>query len=98
MRQIVVFREPSARNTSLLSSVLGGSELRRGRARDGTTLLRARQLGCEAPRVYERLGVAVADLNGDQIGRLERLDSVAAVVPNNRCFVPASAVTVRATR
>ena len=98
MRHIVVFREPSARNTSLLSSVLGGGELRRGRARDGTTLLRARQLGCEAPRVYERLGVAVADLNGDQIGRLERLDSVAAVVPNNRCFVPASAVTVRATR
>jgi subtilisin family serine protease len=91
-----VFREPSARNTSLLSSVLGAGELRNGRARDGTTLLRAR-LGREAPRIYERLGVAVADLDDDRIGRLQRLDSIAAVVPNSRCFVPAAAVAGRAT-
>jgi subtilisin family serine protease len=39
----------------------------------------------------------VADLNHDQIGRLRRLDSVAAVVPNTRCFVPASAEAEKAT-
>jgi len=90
VRHIVVFREPSARHASLLSSVLGAGELRNSRARDGTAVLRARRLGSGA-RVYERLGVAVADLDRDQIGRLRRLDSVAAVVPNTRCFVPASA-------
>ena len=97
MRHIVVFREPSTRNTSLLSSVLGAGELRSGRARDDTTLLRARPLGREASRSYERLGVAVADLDDDRVSRIQRLDSVAAVVPNTRCFIPASAVAERAT-
>jgi len=97
VRHIVVFREPSERNTSLLSSVLGAGELRSGRARDGTTLLRARRPGSKASRSYERLGVAVADLDDDRIGRLQRLDSVAAVVPNTRCFVPASALAGEAT-
>ena len=97
MRHIVVFREPSARHSSLLSSVLGVGELRNSRARDGTVSFRARHFGSNAARVYERLGVAAADLDDDQIGRLERLDSVAAVVPNTRCFVPASAEEGEAT-
>jgi subtilisin family serine protease len=81
----------------VISSVLGAGEARVSRARDGTAVFRARRLGLGAPRVYERLGVAVAELDHDQIGRLERLDSVAAVVPNTRCFVPASAEAEKAT-
>jgi len=97
VRHVVVFREPSARNSSLLSSVLGAGELRGSRARDGTVVLRARRPGSGAARVYERLGVAVADLDDDRVSRIQRLDSVAAVVPNTRCFIPASAVAERAT-
>ena len=97
MRYVVVFREPSARNSSVISSVLGAGDARVSRARDATAVLRARRLGAGTPRVYERLGVAVADLDDDQIGRLRRFDSVTAVVPNTRCFVPASANAGTAT-
>jgi len=90
VRHIVVFRERSTRNASLLSSILGEGESRDSRARAGIVRLRARHPSRDAPRVYERLGVAVADLDDDHIRRLRRLGSIAAVVPNLRCFVPAS--------
>jgi subtilisin family serine protease len=89
-RHIVVFRTPSGRNLSLLSRVLGVGEAQGSRARSGTTLLRARHSCAPPPRVYERLGVAVADLDDDQLRRLRRHADVAAVVANERCFVPAS--------
>lgn len=89
-RHIVVFRTPSGRNLGLLSCILGVGEAKGARARSGTTLLRARRPDAPPPRVYERLGVAVADLDDDQLHRLRRHEHVAAVISNERCFVPAS--------
>ena len=90
---IVVFRTPSGRNSSLLSGILGVGEAKGVRARSGTTLLRARRPCAAPPRVYERLGVAVVDLDDGQLGRLLRHKQVAAVVANERCFVSASRCT-----
>jgi subtilisin family serine protease len=87
VRRIVVFREPDSRNAGLLSSLLGVGAPSDSRARAGQVLLRARRLERPVARVYERLGVAVAELEADQAARLLRLDSVVAVVPNEACVV-----------
>ena len=87
MNRIVVFREPQSRNVSELSSLLGAGEPSQSRARAGTVVLRARRLERPLARIYERFGVAVAELHGDQAARLLRLDSVAAVLPNEPCVV-----------
>lgn len=87
MKRIVVFRERRAQNASELSSFLGAGASSRGRAREGTVVLRARRLDQPLAVVYERLGVAVAELQGDQAARLLALDSVAAVLPNDSCVV-----------
>lgn len=79
---IVVFKERSASNTSVMSSVLsvgGGSGTS---ARSSRTMLAANHEWAVQPRVYERMGVAVADLDPDERERLERHDAVEAVVVN----------------
>jgi subtilisin family serine protease len=89
-RHIVVFHAAWDGNSGLLSHVLGVGGAAVGRVRSGVTLLRARGPDAPPARVYERLGVAVADLDDDQLHRLRRQERVAAVVPNERCLVPAS--------
>jgi subtilisin len=89
-RHIVVFGTAWDGSPGLLSHILGVGEARGARARSGVTLLRARCPDAPPTRVYERLGVAVADLDDDQLHRLRRREHVTAVVPNARCFVPAS--------
>lgn len=89
-RHIIVFSARSGRNLSLVSHVLGVAEATGTRVRSGTTLLRARGPGPSPTRVYERLGVAVADLDDDQLLQLRRREEVAAVVPNEPCLVAAS--------
>ena len=86
-RHIVVFSARSGRNLSLMSHVLGVGEATGTRVRSGTTLLRARGPDSPPTRVYERLGVAVADLDDDQLFRLRRREDVSAVVPNEPCLV-----------
>jgi subtilisin family serine protease len=73
-----------------MSRVLRVGETRCVRARLGTALLQARGPDAAPPRVYERLGVAVADLDDDQLRRARREEQIAAVVPNERCIVPAA--------
>jgi subtilisin len=73
-----------------MSQVLGVGEAPGTRVRSGTTLLRARRPDSPPTRVYEHLGVAVADLDDDQLLRLRRREEVAAVVPNEPCLVAAS--------
>jgi subtilisin len=90
-RHIVVFNERSARNLSLMSHVLGVGEAAGDRVRSGTTLLRARAPNSPPTRVYEHLGVAVADLEDDQLRRLRRRAEVTAVVSNGPCSVAAPA-------
>jgi subtilisin family serine protease len=87
---IVVFRALSPHNASLMSQVLGVGEAKGPRARETTTVLRARATGVPPARIYERLGVAVSDLDSDQLRRLRRDDRVTAVTPNERCVLPAS--------
>ena len=89
-RYIVVFHAPGERSVSLMSRILGVGEARGVCARSGTTVLRARSPDVPPPRVYERLGVAVTDLDDDQVRRLRAEEHVAAVVANERCFTPAS--------
>jgi subtilisin family serine protease len=76
---------------SLLSEVLGVGEAKGVRARRGTVVLRAGSTGAPTPRVFERLGVAVADLDHHQLRRLRLEERVAAVVANEQCFMPGSA-------
>ncbi len=85
-----MFHGASDGNPGLLSHILGVGEARGARVRSGVILLRARCPDAPPTRVYERLGVAVADLDDDQLHRLRRQEQVTAVVPNGRCFVPAS--------
>jgi subtilisin family serine protease len=90
-RHIVVFSERSGRNLSLMAHVLGVGEAAGDRVRSATAVLRARDPGSPPTRVYERLGVAVTDLDDGQLLRLRRRDEVAAVVSNEACGVAASA-------
>lgn len=89
-RYIVVFHGPGERCVSLMSRILGVGEARGVRVRSGTTVLRARSPQAPRPRVYARLGVAVADLDDDQLRLLRRQELVAAVVANEPCLAPAS--------
>ena len=86
----MVFNAPSPRNVTLLSRILGVGEAKGVRARSGTAVLQAGSTGAASPRIYERLGVAVTDLDDQQLRRLRFEEQVAAVVPNERCFVPGS--------
>jgi subtilisin family serine protease len=86
----VVFNERSGRNLSLMSHILGVGEAPGSRVRSATTVLRARDPGSPPTKVYERLGVAVADLDDAQLLRLQRRAEVEAVLPNEPCSVAAS--------
>ena len=85
-----MFHGASDGNPRLLSRILGVGEATGTRVRSGVTLHRARRPEGPLTRVYERLGVAVADLDDGQLHRLRRQECVEAVVSNERCFVPAS--------
>ncbi len=97
-RHIVVFSERSGRNLSLMAHVLGVGGAAGDRVRSATTVLRARDPGSPPTRVYERLGVAVTDLDDGQLLRLRRRAEVAAVVSNEACAVAASAGPVSDAR
>ncbi|HUL79383.1 MAG TPA: S8 family serine peptidase [Vicinamibacteria bacterium] len=73
-----------------MSRILRVGEAKGVRARSSTTLLRARGSDAPPPRVYERLGIAVADLDDDQLRRVRLEEQVAGVVPNEQCFAPAA--------
>lgn len=88
-RYIVIFREPSERNTSRLSNVLSVGQSKRGsRARAGLLELRPKHEGHAATLVYERLGVAVADLNQEERDRLVASNEVESIEPNEIQSIP----------
>jgi subtilisin len=89
-RYIVVFRACGEHTASVMSRILGVGEAKGRRARSVTAVLRAPAADAPLPRVYQRLGVATADLDDDQLRRLRSHDLVAAVVANERCLAPAS--------
>ncbi|MCC7389437.1 MAG: S8 family serine peptidase [Phycisphaerales bacterium] len=79
---IVVFRQRSERNISTVSRVLGVGEADGRSTRAGCVELMSNHAGATRPRVYQRLGVAVADLSQEERASLARDDRVEAVVPN----------------
>ncbi len=87
-KYIVIFQRPSERNTSVLSKVLKVKEARGVAGTAGTTVFAARSDAEPRPRVYERLGVAAADLTGAEVSELRSQDVVAAVVPNVLRHIP----------
>lgn len=85
-KHLVVFKEPAAKNATLVAKALDASEAKGVSARAGCTVLAARN-GVHA-RVYARLGVAVATLDKDERAELEKSDAVEAVVPNEVRKIP----------
>jgi subtilisin len=85
-RHIVIFREPGERDISIISKVLGVSEAQGMSTRESCTVLEANDH--VQPRVYSRLGIAVADFAEDQIETLQQLDNVLKVVPNDVRTLP----------
>ncbi len=82
-RHIIIFQEPSDKNASRLSKVVGAGQAKgKTRSRSGLLQLRARHEGHAATLVYERLGIAVADLSQEECNALESSNEVEAVVPN----------------
>ena len=85
---IIVFRERSPANTKVLAAALDVNEAKGVAARDSRTILQHNHEWAVRPRVYERMGLAVADLDPSEIEELQKSDSVAAIVPNRERRVP----------
>jgi subtilisin len=85
-RHIVIFREPGEQDISVISKVLGVSEVQGMSTRASCTVLESS--GNAHPRVYSRLGIAVADFAEDQIETLQQLDRVLDVIPNEIRTLP----------
>jgi subtilisin len=86
-KYLIVFSEAEEKNTSTLSTVL-----KRGKAKDvpersGIRMLAAGETGVHV-KVYEKLGVAAADLNKSQYNALCKRDDVVAVVENEIRLLP----------
>lgn len=87
-KYIILFREPTPGNVSLLSSKLKVGQASGVSARAGQVILRNNHEWAARPRVYERLGIAVADLDSNEFEALAKDPSVAAVLPNERRRIP----------
>lgn len=86
-KYLVIFREPTEKNTSTLSTVLKRGRSAAGVERGGVSLLAAGNTGVET-KVFEPLGVAAADLTETQVSSLRKREDVAAVVENEVRFLP----------
>jgi subtilisin family serine protease len=85
---IIVFRERSPANTSVLSAKLKVGAAKGVAARAGRAVLASNHEWAAMPRVYERMGVAVADLDDDERGALEKDEHVAVVAKNEVRSLP----------
>lgn len=85
---IVVFRERSERNVSLLSRIRRVGQAQGVTARAGQAVLAAKGTSPALSKVYERLGVAVTDLTENEVKSLEAQEQVAAVVRNEIRTIP----------
>lgn len=85
---IVVFRERTDGNISVLSSVRRVGQATGIRARTGQVILEAKDPAGPVTKVYERLRVAATDLDDSERQALESNEKVAAVVPNQVRMIP----------
>jgi subtilisin len=86
-KYLIVFSEAEEKNTSTLSTVLKRGKSKEVPERKGISMIAAGESGVHA-KVYERLGVAAADLSKAQYNALCKRDDVVAVVENEVRFLP----------
>lgn len=85
---LVVFREPSPKNTSVLSAALKVGEDKTTKVRSGTVLLRANHEWAARPRMYERMNIAAVDLDPAEREKLRKNDQVKTIVRNQIRRIP----------
>ena len=85
---IVVFRRPSETNQPFLEKTLKVKAARGVAMRASVMQYEPRAQGHAAPKLYRRLGVALADLEKSEIEQLLKHDNVATVVRNRVRTVP----------
>lgn len=83
---IVVFKRPSEKNVPQMAKVLDAKPAQSS-VRSACTILKTPDNQADG-RVYQGLGVAVADLSPSQVQELEKSDTVDRVVPNRRRTIP----------
>jgi subtilisin family serine protease len=85
---VIVFRERSEANTGVLSKVLKVGAAKGIAARAGRAVLSSNHEWAAQPRVYERMGIAVADLDAEERAELEKDEHVAVVAKNEVRSLP----------
>ena len=85
---VIVFRERSEANTGVLSRALKVGSARGVAVRAGRAVLASNHEWAAQPRVYERMGIAVADLDDGERAQLEKDEHVAVVAKNEVRSLP----------
>jgi subtilisin family serine protease len=85
---IVVFRRPSESNQSFLEKTLKVKAARGVAMRASVMQYEPRAQGRAAPKLYRRLGVALADLEKSEIEQILKHENVATVVRNRVRSIP----------
>ena len=85
---IIVFRERAEKNASVLSTRLRVGQAAGVAARAGRVVLRQNHEWAAMPRLYQRVGIAVADLDANERLALLKEESVAAVIRNEVRRIP----------
>ena len=86
-KYLIVFSDTSEKNTSTLSTVLKRGKAEKVPERAGLSMIAAGETGVHT-KVFEKLGVATADLTKTQHDALCKRDDVIAVVENEIRYLP----------
>lgn len=87
-KYIIVFRETGEQNVSTISRILNVGEERGASTQPGCVVLSSKRPDLARPRIYMRLGVAVADLDLDDVQAMRREEAVEAVILNELRRIP----------
>lgn len=85
---LVIFRERSERNVSLLSEIRKVGEAKGVRTRASQVMLEAKAPGTAPTTVFQRFGIAATDLTEDELASLQQQERVAAVTYNEVRTIP----------
>ncbi len=87
-KYVVMFRERSERNATLLSRVRKVKQAKGVQSRQGQVHLESKSGDRPMSTVFERLAVAVTDLDPDELEQIKNNEQVQQVVPNEIRSVP----------
>lgn len=85
---LVIFRERSERNVSLLSELRKVGAAQGVRTRASQVMLEAKAPGTAPTTVFQRFGIAATDLTEDELASLQQQERVAAVTYNEVRTIP----------